>query len=107
VTGTVAPDGVLSVTAAVQFTGTLELNVRADGTCDSLAVAGALDLSGLTLTLNLPTEPPTVGSYTLISAAGGIQGTFEQASVPKPWGLIMEPTAVRLTYASGTFMILK
>ena len=107
VTGTVAPDGVLSVTAAVQFTGTLELNVRADGTCDSLAVAGALDLSGLTLTLNLPAEPPTVGSYTLISATGGIQGTFEQTSVPKPWGLIMEPTAVRLTYASGTFMILK
>ena len=107
VTGTVAPDGVLSVTAAVQFTGTLELNVRTDGTCDSLAVAGALDLSGLTLTLNLPAEPPTVGSYTLISAAGGIQGTFEQTSVPKPWGLIMEPTAVRLTYASGTFMLLK
>ena len=106
-TGSVAPEGELCVTAAAQLTGTLVLTVEADGTCDSLALAGALDLSGLALELHLPVEPPTVGSYTLITAAGGIQGTFEQTSVPKPWGLIMEPTAVRLTYASGTFMLLK
>ena len=72
-----------------------------------LAVAGALDLSGLTLELNLPTEPPAVGSYTLITAAGGIQGVFEQASVAKPWRLVVEPTAVRLTYVSGTLMLLQ
>ena len=95
------------VTAAAQLTGTLVLSVEADGSCDSLAVAGALDLSGLTLELNLPTEPPAVGSYTLITAAGGIQGVFEQASVAKPWRLVVEPTAVRLTYVSGTLMLLQ
>jgi len=83
------------------------LTVEADGTCDSLALAGALDLSGLALELNLPGEPPAVGSYTLITAAGGIQGVFEQASVAKPWRLVVEPDAVRLTYVSGTLMLLK
>lgn len=107
VTGSVAPDGELCVTAAAQLTGTLVLTVEADGSCDSLALAGALDLSGLALELHLPVEPPAVGSYTLITAAGGIQGVFEQASVAKPWRLVVEPTAVRLTYVSGTLMLLK
>jgi len=107
VTGSVAPDGELCVTAAAQLTGTLVLTVEADGSCDSLALAGALDLSGLALELHLPVEPPAVGSYTLITDAGGIQGVFEQASVAKPWRLVVEPTAVRLTYVSGTLMLLK
>ena len=89
-------DALAGTTGAV-FTNSLNGRkaVLFDGTAQSVLVGPAAPSS------------PTVGSYTLISAAGGIQGTFEQTSVPKPWGLIMEPTAVRLTYASGTFMLLK
>ncbi len=104
VTGDVAPDGTLSLPAAPALTGSLTLDVGADGSCDSLAVSGALDVSGLTLVLNLPGSAPSASSYTLVTAPGGVSGSFESASPGGAWKLVYEATCIRLVYFSGTLI---
>jgi autotransporter-associated beta strand protein len=107
VTGDVAPEGALSLPDAPSLTGTLTLDIAANGACDSLAVAGALDVSGLALVLNLPETSPSVASYTLVSAAGGVTGSFESDSVAPPWRLIYEPSVIRLAYLSGSLIMIQ
>jgi len=106
-TGAIAPSGTLSLPGAPSLTGTLTLGIAADGTCDSLAIAGALDVSQLALVLNLPGTKPSVTSYTLVSATGGISGTFESAAVVRPWSLVYGPTSIRLAYFSGTLIAIQ
>lgn len=106
-TGLIAPSGTLRLPGAPSLTGTLTLGVAANGTCDSLAVAGALDVSQLALVLNLPGTKPSVTSYTLVSAAGGITGTFESVAVARPWALVYGPTSIRLVYFSGTLIAIQ
>jgi len=106
VTGDVAPDGNLNLPAAPALTGRLTLDVAANGACDSISVAGAIDVSGLALLLNLPQSVPSVASYTLVSAPGGVAGKFASAAVAGPWNLIYEPAAVRLVYCAGTLLML-
>lgn len=107
VTGGVAPDGTLSFTETPELTGTLALDIASNGDCDQLAVAGALDVSGLDLVLNLPENQPSVHSYTLVSASGGITGPFKSASIPAPWKLLYEANTIRLVYFSGTLIIVR
>jgi autotransporter-associated beta strand protein len=102
VTGTVAPTGTLTVAGSPTLTGTLVVNVSANGACDRLTVLGALNLSSLALAPNLPATRPSVISYTLVTASGGITGTFKSASLTNPWKLIYSATSVRLVYFSGT-----
>ncbi len=104
VTGDVAPDGTLSLPAAPSLTGSLTLDVGGDGSCDRLAVSGALDVSGLTLLLNLPGSAPSANSYTLVTAPGGVSGPFESASPGGAWKLVYEATSIRLVYFSGTLI---
>jgi len=107
VTGAVAPTGTLTIAGSPSLTGTLTVNVAANGTCDRLAVAGALNLSDLALTANsLPPRPSTT-SFIIVTAAGGITGTFESVSLPKPWRVVYDANAVRLIYFSGTIIQIK
>jgi len=107
VTGPVSPDGTLKIPGSPNLTGTLTLDIAANGTCDSIAVNGALNVSGLALVLNLPETKPSVAFYTLVSAEGGITGTFESATVSGPWKLVYGPTSIRLLYVSGTQLTIK
>jgi autotransporter-associated beta strand protein len=107
VTGDVSPEGTLTFAETPTLTGTLTLDILANGSCDSLAVNGPIDVSALDLNLNLPETAPSVGSYTLVSATGNVTGAFESASVPSPWTLVYEPSAIRLVYASGTLILLR
>jgi autotransporter-associated beta strand protein len=107
VTGSVAPDGILKFSETPELTGTLTLDVFADGSCDSIAVNGAIDLSGLDLVLNLPETSPSVGSYTLVSATEGVTGQFESDSISGPWSISYEANSVRLIYAAGTLILIK
>jgi len=107
VTGTVAPSGTLSVPDASVLSGSLVVNVAANGTCDHLAVAGSLDLSDLAFLPSLPATSPAVPAYTIITAPGGITGTFESASVAAPWRVAYSATDVRLVYLSGTMLLVR
>ena len=102
VTGNVSPAGTLRLPGAPSLTGSLVLNIAANGTCDSLTVSGALDVHQLALVLNLPGTRPAVTSYTLVSASGGVTGKFASASMPRPWKLVYGASSIRLVYVSGT-----
>jgi autotransporter-associated beta strand protein len=107
VTGAVSPSGTLKLPGTPNLTGTLTLNVEANGACDSLAVGGALNLSQLALVLNLPGTKPSVNSYTLVSAPGGVTGTFTSAAITGPWKLVYGPSSIRLVYISGTLISIR
>jgi hypothetical protein len=107
VTGNISPEGTLKFTATPTLTGTLMLDILADGSCDSLAVNGPIDVSGLDLVLNLPETVPTVGSYTLVSASGDVTGTFASATTEGPWTLVYNPSSIQLIYASGTLIMVR
>ncbi len=106
VTGTVSPEGTLRLPGAPSLPGTLVLDVAANGTCDSVIVAGTLDVSGLALVLNLPETRPTVSTYTLVTAPGGVAGRFENVLMTGPWRLVYGPTSIRLVYYVGTMILL-
>ena len=107
VTGTVAPTGTLHLPGASVLSGTLAVSVAANGTCDQLAVGGTLSLSDLALSLTLPATKPSVPMYTLITAPGGISGTFENVSVVSPWRILYSATSVRLAYLTGTTLLVR
>jgi autotransporter-associated beta strand protein len=104
VTGAVAPAGTLTIEGSPTLTGTFVADIPTEGTGDCLAVTGSLDLSGLALAPNLPVTRPSTTSYTVITAAGGITGTFESVSLSGPWSVRYSPTSVRLVYFRGTLI---
>ena len=106
VTGSVAPEGTLNFLETPDLTGTLTLDIAADGSCDSLVVNGSIDISGLDLVLNLPEDSPSVGSYTLVSASGGVTGPFESSNADGPWSIVYKENSVKLIYASGMLIII-
>jgi autotransporter-associated beta strand protein len=107
VTGDVAPDGTLTVAGSPVLTGTLKLDIAADGSGDRLSVAGALNLSGLAFVPNLPSAKPTARNQTVVTASGGLTGTFETATLSGSWQLRYSATSVRLVYISGTMIVLR
>ena len=107
VTGPVSPEGTLKFSGAPSLTGTLILDIPATGPYDSLAVTGALNVSGLALVVNLPATKPSASSYTVVSASGGVTGTFKSSSVASPWKLVYEATSIRLVYLSGTLLTIQ
>ncbi|MDD2600276.1 MAG: autotransporter-associated beta strand repeat-containing protein [Kiritimatiellae bacterium] len=107
VTGNVAPNGTLTFTETPVLTGTLAIDVAAEGSNNTIGANAAIDISGLELLLNLPEGKPAVGAYTLISASGGVTGVFESESVSGAWSIVYDANAVRLLYASGTVFIIR
>jgi hypothetical protein len=104
VTGAVTPTGTLTLPDAPTLTGTLAMDVIGDGTGDRVNVAGALNLSSLTLALALPTGKPAVTTYTLISAPGGVTGTFANVASRSTWKLRYTATTVQVVYSVGTLI---
>jgi hypothetical protein len=81
--GTIAPagggSGTLTATSApltASTTVALDLNGTAAAVHDRLAVTGALNVGGAELTLALGFAPVATNSFTLVTAPGGVTGTF-------------------------------
>jgi hypothetical protein len=83
--GTVAPGdtgpGILTVLGAATFFSTTTISVRLDGLTpgseySQLIAGGPVNLGGSTLHLDLGFEPPVGSSFEILTAAGGISGTF-------------------------------
>jgi hypothetical protein len=73
VNGTIAPGGAetigtLTLAAASTLSGTLLIDLAADGTGDRLAVQGSLDLSGLTLEIEDPSLFRNDKTYVIVSS---------------------------------------
>lgn len=110
VTGTIQPGGrhaigTLTVNGTTLTSGTLVVDVAADGTSDCLAATGELDLTKLSLKLgdaNLNTDKV----YTLATAAE-ITGTFRGEELPNRWRTFVQPTKVTLSYANGTVLMIR
>jgi len=87
VTGTVAPGGAnvigtLTVNASVALTGTLLIDVAADGASDLLQVGGALDLTRLALQIQDNGQLKPRERYVIAKCApGGLTGPFETTNL--------------------------
>lgn len=76
---TAAPTGTLTVAGTASFTGNSILAVSVDGTgASKLAVTGHASIAGsVTATLLTGATAPTAGTkYTILTASGGVSGTF-------------------------------
>ena len=112
VTNSVAPglgeggNGTLTLENACDLRGTLEIDVNENG-ADCLTVQdGVQSLAQLTLKLKVPDafDPPRGSKYTIVSAPGGITGTFagvDFGSRPSRWMLICNGSSVVLNYVRG------
>ena len=110
VTGTIQPGGrheigTLTVDGTALTSGTLVVDVAADGACDRLVSTGALDISNLSLRLG-DADLNEEKSYVLARAAE-ITGKFRQEELPNRWRTFVQPTKVTLAYANGTVMLLR
>ncbi len=77
--------GTLTVLGNVTFhpNATYTAEIGSPGVSDLLSVSGQAQLGGANVTiLPYPGLSPTIGSYTLLSAAGGVNGTFGSLSAP-------------------------
>lgn len=105
VTQSVTPRGVLQVPAQTQLSGTLALRVFSDNRCDQLVSSGALSLTNLVLQLELPQIQGNL-PYTLVQS-GSLTGPFKAVQVTAPWSLRYTGTEVRLTYMTGTILLVR
>ena len=98
--------GTLTLAGASFTSGTLVVDVGADGTSDCLAVTGALDLSNLSLALADATALDETKVYT-IATATSVTGRFPNENLPKKWRATVHPTHVTLAYANGTVFLFR
>ena len=97
--------GTLTLAGTALTSGTLVVDVAADGTCDKLAATGTLDLSGLSLALgNADLNEEAV--YVLATAAG-FTGDFVDVSLPNKWKTFVQANRVIMAYANGTVMLIR
>ena len=97
--------GTLTLAGTALTSGTLVVDVAADGTCDKLAATGTLDLSGLSLALgNADLNEEAV--YVLATAAG-FTGDFVDVSLPNKWKTFVQSNRVIMAYANGTVMLVR
>jgi len=80
--------------------GTLKVDAFADGTCDVLAVQGAADLSGTTLSLTGTSSLNRSHQYTILTCSG-TPTSFASASLPGGWKIYTLNGLVKLA-SSGT-----
>lgn len=107
VTGQIAPGGdgtvgALTLPDAPDLTGTLRIDVRANGTCDQLVVAGDLDVAGLALVIADTGQLKSSSAYTIATCTGDLTGSFTSDNLPpKNWSVryIRTPGAGRILLA--------
>ena len=80
--------------------GTLKIDAFADGTCDVLAVQGAADLSGTTLSLTDTSSLNRSYQYTILTCSG-TPTAFASAALPGGWKIYTLNGLVKLA-SSGT-----
>ncbi|HWQ86645.1 autotransporter domain-containing protein [Brevundimonas sp.] len=86
--------------------GALLINLGASGSSDRLVVTGQANLGGLVTFGFTPGTAPRFGdSYTFLTAAGGVSGTFSDAPITailRPT-ITYLPTSVRVQIAAGLY----
>ena len=109
VTGAITPGGdgtvgTLTVASALTPTGTLRVDVGANGASDCLAVLGDLNLSGLVLEIANPAALDLSRTYTIATFTGTRSGSFSSLTVPDSrWHVIYgSNNKVLLTFVNGT-----
>ena len=108
VTDTIQPGGrktvgTLTVDGTSLTSGTLVVDLDANGASDCLAVTGTLDLSNLSLALGDATTLDETKVYT-IATATEVTGTFAHADIPKKCRVSVLGSQVKLVYANGTIL---
>ena len=111
VTGTIAPGGTnvigtLTVAAPTELTGTLLVDVAADGTSDRLAVQGNVNLASLALTIANPDQLDRRKQYTILTCTGTRTGTFSSTNLPSSrWRVIsLSDGTVKLVFLDGALL---
>ncbi len=114
VTGTVAPGdtgscGTLTLTESCPLSGTLAVDVNADGSGDRLHVQGDLDLSSLALNVADTDLLAKYKRYTVASCTGTLSGCFTSDNLPSIWIVRYIPAnkEVQLLYNAGTMILAK
>jgi hypothetical protein len=75
---------------------------------DLLDVSGALDVTGMFVTINNPEALVRSQTYTLIQTTTGISGNATlETDLPSGWKLVRRNNALMLISEGGTVMMLK
>ena len=111
VTETIQPGGrktvgTLTVDGTTLTSGTLVVDVAADGSSDKLAATGTLDLSGLSLALGDATALDEEKVY-VVATATAVTGNFANVTLPNKWKVFPQATRVILAYANGTLIVFR
>jgi hypothetical protein len=110
VNGSISPGGAdaigtLTVASCALLSGTLRVDVAADGSCDRLAVVGGLNLSGLSLEVANPAQLNSQKTYTVATVSGAATGAFAFAAPDSRWHVrTFADGSVRLVCAGGTLV---
>jgi outer membrane autotransporter protein len=89
--------------------GTLEVEVEPGGACDRLAVTGAATLAGGTVRpVPIGGACPAAARYTIVTAGGGVSGTFDRVDYPSSAVLGFsldygEPNQVGLLFSRNSY----
>ena len=111
VTETIQPGGrkavgTLTVDGTSLTSGTLVIDVAANGTNDCLAATGTLDLSTLSLALAEGTTLDETKSYT-VATATAVTGNFVDVALPNKWKAYPQATRVVIGYSNGTVLMFR
>ena len=107
--GTANAPGTLTIPSGAALSGTLLVDVWADGTCDALAASGALDVSGLALQIQDTALLNTQARYLIARCApGGLTGRFS-TNLAGLWRVAYDSGAgeVWVELTRGTQLILR
>lgn len=101
--------GTLSLVASTTLSGTLLVDVAADGTSDLLAATGNLDLSSLALQVANTAGLNKQKVYTIITCSGNRTGTFSSTNLPDSrWHpSYSSDGSVKLHFVDGTLLELR
>lgn len=114
VAGEVAPGdagsyGTLTLASPCALSGSLTVDVAADGSCDRLHVAGDLSLSGLSLNVADAGQLNKDHTYMIASYTGALSSTFGAVALPPRWFVRHDAAAkqVLLVYNPVTVVIVQ
>ena len=110
--GTITPGGsntvgTLTLALTPTLSGTLRVDIGAAGASDRLAVAGALNVSGLALVVENPSQLDKNTVYTIATSTGSLTGSFSSTpNFPASWFVrYNRPTGTaQLVYRRGTMI---
>ena len=115
VNGIIAPgsanaSGTLTVPSGAALSGTLLIDAMSNGTCDTLAASGALDVSGLVLQIQDTALLNTQARYLVARCApGGLTGRFASTNLAGLWRIAYDSGAgeVWVELTRGTQLLIK